>query len=447
MKKIKYLWLGLFISLVAFIYPNNVNAASASISVYNSRSNLVVGNTFTTTVTVSSSSALGAWNFDLKYDSSKLSLVSSSFGGTYIADVYKSANQKSATYTFTFKAKSSGSASVYVANSKVIGYDETTMSVTNGSSSISIITQAQLEASYSKNNYLSSLSVEGVSLSPTFDKETTSYKVELENDVKEIVINAKVADATASVTGIGKKSVSEGENKFQIKVTAQNGNVRTYTINATVKELAPINVTIDGKEYSVVRKKEHLEMPNNYTEKTIKIYNEDVPAFYNEVLNYTLVGLKDNEGNIKLYIYDTTNDSFTLYKAVNFNRLVLQLTDVDMEVPKNYKETILTINDYEVKGYKVKDTSRYALIYGVNVESGDKGFYLYDNYEETVQRYYTDEVELLNDELEQTKLFVIVFASSTTFLAVILIIVLICKLRKPKKDLKRDIEKTLNLKA
>lgn len=433
MKKIKYLFVTLFILISGFLNPYNVKADSASISVYNSKSNIVVGNTFTTTVTVSSSSALGAWNFDLKYDSSKLTLVSSSFGGTYIADVYKSANQKSAKYTFTFKAKSSGSANIYIANSKVLSYDETNMSVTNGSSSVKIITQAQLEASYSKNNYLSSLSVDGVNLSPDFDKETTNYKVELENDVKEITISAKVADSTASITGTGKKTVSEGENKFEIKVTAQNGNVRTYTINATVKELSPINVTIDGKEYSVVRKKENLEIPNNFIETTVKIYNEDVPAFYNEVLNYNLVGLKDSEGNIKLYIYDLENDKFTLYNAINFNRLVLQITDINKEIPKNYEETTLNIHGNEVKAYKVKDTSRFALIYGINVETGDEGFYLYDNYEETLQRYYTDEVDLLNKTIEQNTMFTIIFASTTALLSILLIIILIFKLKKVKK--------------
>ena len=51
-----------------------------------------------------------------------------------------------------------------------------------------------------------------------------------------------------------------GENLITVKVTAENGNVRTYVIKAIVEEPNPIKVTIDNKEYTIVRKKEGLEI-------------------------------------------------------------------------------------------------------------------------------------------------------------------------------------------
>ena len=50
------------------------------------------------------------------------------------------------------------------------------------------------------------------------------------------------------------------------------------------------------------------------TASTIKINEFDVPALENKKLGYTLVGLKDNKGNIDLYICDVKTNNYTLYK-------------------------------------------------------------------------------------------------------------------------------------
>ena len=68
------------------------------------------------------------------------------------------------------------------------------MTVTNGSRTISIITQAQLEASYSKNNNLSTLSISGASLSPEFNKDILEYTAELDPDTTKANVSAEVED-------------------------------------------------------------------------------------------------------------------------------------------------------------------------------------------------------------------------------------------------------------
>ena len=42
-------------------------------------------------------------------------------------------------------------------------------------------------------------------------------------------------------------------NKIEVVVTAQNGSTKTYTIEVTVKDLNPITVQVDGKNYTVVK--------------------------------------------------------------------------------------------------------------------------------------------------------------------------------------------------
>lgn len=82
------------------------------------------------------------------------------------------------------------------------------------------------------NNYLSSLTVDGI-LVPDFDKEITEYNLDKVGYNKtSIEIGAIAEDTDAKVTGeTGKIGLATGNNDFTITVTAQNGLVRTYTIN------------------------------------------------------------------------------------------------------------------------------------------------------------------------------------------------------------------------
>ena len=109
------------------------------------------------------------------------------------------------------------------------------MSVSKGSKSISIKTQAEIEASYSKNNYLQSLSVDGYELSPVFNKEILEYTVELDSTVESIKVNGAVEDSKANLIGTGEIPVVEGSNNIELVVTAENGNTRVYKIIPNVK--------------------------------------------------------------------------------------------------------------------------------------------------------------------------------------------------------------------
>jgi len=85
----------------------------------------------------------------------------------------------------------------------------------------------------SSNADLASLSLTSATLSPDFSASTTSYTSSVANSVSNITINATVADGKASLTGTGSVSLSEGSNTFNVKVTAENGTTKTYTIVIT----------------------------------------------------------------------------------------------------------------------------------------------------------------------------------------------------------------------
>lgn len=95
----------------------------------------------------------------------------------------------------------------------------------------------------SPNTCLNSLSVSGGSLTPTFNKFTLNYDVTVENSVSSITINAAAIDGGAKVSGTGNHSLNVGNNAIGIKVTAPNGNVRTYTVNVNRKSGSSVEPT------------------------------------------------------------------------------------------------------------------------------------------------------------------------------------------------------------
>ena len=344
-----------------FIFINKSYAANASISVKASSSTVAIGGSFKVTVTVYSSAGIGAWEYNLNYDSSKLTLTSTN-AAPHIADYASGAGKTSATYTYTFKAKAAGSAGVSVGNYSVIDWNENQLSTSGGSTSVKILTQAEIEASYSKNNNLKDLSVEGAELTPAFNKDTLEYSVELEPETKSIKVNATKEDSTATISGTGDIEVSEGDNKINVVVTAQNGSTKTYVINAKVKELSPIEVKIEKESFTVVRQQDALTAPEGYAETTAKIGEEEVPAFTNEVTKLTLVGLKDSKGNIKFYSYDEKKNKYTPYIQVTSNKVVLYQTTLNknIQIPDGYKKYTIKIDNIELECYKLAKNSRFS---------------------------------------------------------------------------------------
>lgn len=85
------------------------------------------------------------------------------------------------------------------------------------------------------NNYLKSLSVSGTSISPKFDKFTTSYTAKVNAEVSSVTVNANPLGKSAKVSVKGKVSLKTGENTVKVTCTAASGVKRTYTIKITRK--------------------------------------------------------------------------------------------------------------------------------------------------------------------------------------------------------------------
>jgi hypothetical protein len=143
------------------------------------------------------------------------------------------------------------------------------------------------------NNFLSSLSVEGCSLTPTFNASTTEYETVVPRNATSVNVSAVASDSGAKISGAGKVSLAEDVTTIKITVTATNGEVKTYTI--TVAKEAAIEVS--GMESDVYRVgtsniksvplttdvntfKENIKIPTDYTLKIVNSAGEEVSSGY-----------------------------------------------------------------------------------------------------------------------------------------------------------------------
>lgn len=436
MKKLyKKILTGAFILLFAFIFKiDNVSAASCRIGV-SAPSSVVVGQSFKVTVTVAGSASIGSWEYTLSYDSSKVRLNS---GTLHVVD-YGNGSKSSSSYSYSFTALQSGSATFKPVNASVLDYASTNECLSStGSASVSMKSQSEIEASYSRNNNLSSLSVEGADLSPSFNKNITEYQATLPVDTTKAKIIATAQDSKASITGAGEVDVVDGINKIEIIVTAEHGEKKKYVINLTVQELDPVKVKVDGKTYTVVRKKGQVEnIPVGFTETTIKIGDQDVCAYQSEIAKILLVALKDNEGNIKLFIYDKNKNSYTSFMEAKGGEVnLLILNNEKIKTPLDFVKTSFKINDLKIEGYKYRydKNDNYYLVYAKNLETGDEGFYLYDKKNSTFSRYYKE----LSDIKDMHTKYVFYVAAA---LALIFVLIIIFKLLGKFKSNDKKIEK------
>ena len=427
----------LFILGLSFLFfcPSVVDAAS--ISVAGTTSTGTVGGNITVGVTISEASGLGSWEYSLDYDSSKLQLLS---GNTHVVGYVDREGQTSQSYTYTFRVKGTGSTTISVVNTAIASWDEVVTSPTD-STTINLISRGEVEKNYSSDNNLASLEVEGYTLSPEFNKNTTNYKVEVDSDTTSVNVKATASDSKARVSGIGDIEVGEGANTINVVVEAENGSTKTYTIVVNVKEKDPINVKVNKDNLNVVRKTDELTdlVKDYYVETTIKINDEEVPAYKIEALDLTLVALKDDKGNIKFYTYD--DGKYSLYQELSGGNLTIHLLDKG-KYPANYKKYTVTIDGEEYTVYKLNKKSKYYLVYGENVETGKKGLYLYDSVDKSIQRYYTEEVESLNDELKINSYIIVGLTCLIVLLLIIFLIALHTK-NSSKRKTKREIKKRL----
>jgi len=362
MKKVKLI----LFSLLTLLPFNVFAAGTATISGAKTVTN---GSNATVNVTLKNTAA---WNIKIS-GGGATSGCSKSF-----ADVTDDGNNTTKTLSITCKATSLGLISF-----KVSG-DITSSDGTNSNVSLNYSVKVVAPREKETESRLGSLSVTGYEID--FDKDKTEYSIIVPPTTTSITIDAKAMGTHATVSGIGTKEIDDDGGKYVITCTAENGLTKEYTINVSIIDENPINIKIDGKDYTVVKTNKSLKTPTNYKESTIKIEGFDIPAYTNAITKLTIIGVKDNNGNISYAIYNNNN-----YSMYNENKSADILLFISQKPLTGYKETTIIINAKEYQAYGLND--RAVIVYAMNINTGKYNYYKYDKIDNTFQYYEIDNKE------------------------------------------------------
>lgn len=88
----------------------------------------------------------------------------------------------------------------------------------------------------SSDNYLKSLSIDGYKLYPKFNRQEDTYTIYVKDDtINTFNVSAEVDNENAKIEGTGNVTVSPEQRIINIKVTAENGDLKVYTISVENK--------------------------------------------------------------------------------------------------------------------------------------------------------------------------------------------------------------------
>lgn len=348
--------------LCIFLMPVVAHAADASIS---GPSSITNGSNVTVNVNLNS---VAAWNIHIT------SSGATSGCSKIFADVTANGLNTNKTLSVTCKATSIGNISFSVSGD-ITSEDGNNRNVSL-SKNITVIAPREKESE----NRLQNLYVDNYELNIPFNSDTYEYSISVPTTESQITINASAMGRYASINGTGTYLVSEDGNSFVISVTAENGSSKEYKLNILIIDPDPIEIEIDNKKYTVVKTNKKLVKPEGYEESTIQINDLTIPSYKNDVTKFIIVGIKDENGNIKYAIYE--NNNYRLYNEVNSNNLKLYISEGDLVGLEKIKTSI---DDTYYDTYKLDD--RFVICYAMDISSGKYNYYKYDTFDKTFQYY------------------------------------------------------------
>lgn len=297
---------------------------------------------------------------------------------------------KTEVFTFVFKAKKVGTTQVTLTNAKLSDVsNKLTTTVTPKSITITDTnpapTTSPTPSTKSSDATLKSLSASGYTLSPSFKANTTLYTVTVPSTATTIKLEGATNHNKATVSGLGNITLAGNETVATIKVTAEDGSVKTYTVkiekeeqeqeevkksnDATLKKLDVSGYTLTPTFKSNV---------NNYSMKVRNnITSLNVTAIPNNNEAQVVISGNKNwkEGNNTVTIKVTAEDGTVNTYIVNVERASSNNnTKTDNKSNDNYLKSLTIKSSHEMEPSFNKDVNTYNIKVPYEVEKLDLSY-------------------------------------------------------------------------
>lgn len=413
MKRIKYGITCLTVFIMLLIQTGIVMAAEGSVTYGSSSYSPTEGQEFQVGVYVNGSEAIGAYEFYLDYDADMLEYVSGAdSGGGGRLKFVGYGNASSYNYMLTFRATKAGSSNITISNAYLGPFDP------NSGDSMTITTAASAPVNIQGPSTASGeCRLAELTVSPTglwgFSPDKTEYDITVDNDISKLAITAKAESEKASVV-ISDTNLEVGVNTITIKVTAENGTVKNYSIIVRRKpaesetptttavsdpeiDNLSLSFLVNGKDMYVTENVDGITAPEGFQKTTVTYQNQEIPAFTSLTQNITLFYLQDGLGeNGAFYAYNSVQDNVYPYIRLSnaAGSYMIVSPESDVEAPEGYKETTLALSNggdenvaTTIQAWIEGSSTEFFLIYALN-DDGECAFYQYDTKEKTLQRYH-----------------------------------------------------------
>lgn len=291
---------------------------------------------------------------------------------------------------------------------------------------------------------LTSITVTGGQLTPSFDKNVTEYKVTVPYSQTDGMLSCESFDQNATITVEGSRQLKVGNNTRVIVVT-NNGQTRRYTVvfnrldqngnDTTTAATAGVKVTVSGKEYTIGQQDAMLTPPMGFTLSTATYGETEVAAYKNASGKVVLLYLVSSDGSGDFFLYENNTLSEFIYISTANGTYILK--DVADTAPEGMYKTAYDLNGKSVSCYKYSDKELVDfIVFSAVAPNGNSGHYSYDENEKTMQRVVklgaasagTKPVELKVDK--STKTAILSLISILAVLIIVLIIALVIKAGK-----------------
>ena len=378
-------------SILTYLVP--VKASSATIG-FSGNSTVSLNDTITIKMYVngdnSTDGGIVSVGGNLSFDSNHLEYVSGT-GTTspYTFQINKNANyiiagldttlssgitSKTEVFTFVFKAKKVGTTQVTLTNAKLSDVSsKLTTTVNPKSITITDATPAPTTnptpSTKSSDATLKRLSASGYTLSPSFKANTTSYIVTVPSTATTIKLEGATNHSKATVSGLGNITLTGNETVATIKVTAEDGSVKTYTVKIEKEE----------------QEQEEVKKSNDATLKKLDVSGYTLtPTFKSNVNNYSMK-VKNNITSLNVTAIPNNNEAQVVisgnknWKEGN-NTVTIKVTaedgtvntyivNVERASSNNDTKTDTKSNDNYLKSLTVKSSHEMEPSFNKNVNS------------------------------------------------------------------------------
>lgn len=428
MKFLKKTAIGLF-TVCALLLGMTQTCLAAGISVSAGQSTVSVGKTVAFTITVPSNADVWLYNVEyssnLTLESGKVTMVEG-----YSFDAGTRVNQ------LVFRAKSTGTATVRISSGSYAingtNYDAV------GSASVTVIAANKPDSGEHKpsgdtrsaNNALASLTVSAGELTPAFDPSVTDYTLSLPLNSDKLTLTAAPSDSKATVQGDGEVALQGGVNTLSVLVTAENGDVRTYTITVKVAQAPTLFFDFAGQKLGVVKDVEEVTPPAGFTAAEPISHGGDLlPVWTDASGEKTLVYLVDESAVTGFYLYSETGGVLSPYLPLADGALPYVYTGLpaDASAPAGLAACTVDAFGRAINGWKYNDPALqgFYVLYLMDAD-GIYGYYTYDSAKDTLQRFngavFTDD----GGESLRVPMLYVYIAGGAAAVLLILVIVLAC---------------------